>query len=156
MAQFTDVCRYICFLIKPIIYWHISENFNENLFSLANISVFVMSHANFGYYIHGEIVKDVLLWCPRRKKSFKIYGFHNGGIFFFRKVGSWSCGHGHGRTAGTIAGDNAMTLTNHQHCPSLKTQPAGSGRSLRPPRSRCRLRPPDLCHEPSTQAESLL
>jgi len=27
---------------------------------LANISVFVMSHANFGYYIHGEIVKDVL------------------------------------------------------------------------------------------------
>ena len=75
---------------------------------------------------------------------------------FFRKVGSWSCGHGHGRTAGTIAGDNAMTLTNHQHCPSLKTQPAGSGRSLRPPRSRRRLRPPDLCYEPSAQAESLL
>ena len=41
-----------------MIYWHISENCNENLFSLANISVFVMSHANFGYYIHGEIVKD--------------------------------------------------------------------------------------------------
>ena len=70
LAQFTDVCRYICFLIKPIIYWHISETCYENLFSLANISVFVMSHANFGYYIHGEIVKDVLLWCPKRKTKF--------------------------------------------------------------------------------------
>ena len=36
------------------------------LYSLANISVFVMSHANFGYYIHGEMIA----YYPKRKAKY--------------------------------------------------------------------------------------
>ena len=41
------------------------------LYSLANISVFVMSHANFGYYIHGEMMISILSYLTNDKRKAK-------------------------------------------------------------------------------------
>ena len=41
------------------------------LYSLANISVFVMSHANFGYYIHGEMMISILSYLTNEKRKAK-------------------------------------------------------------------------------------
>ena len=82
LAQFTDVCRFafpphyhistnqdhITIKMWKISWWesyfllstHSSSSSKYSsryiVYSLANISVFVMSHANFGYYIHGEMM----------------------------------------------------------------------------------------------------